>query len=951
MVTGSNKPKSAEEAWTLARVRARWVEFFSSKDHRQVSSASLIPAGDPTLLFTSAGMVQFKAYFAGTAKPPHPRLTSIQKCLRTTDLEEVGRTARHCTFFEMLGNFSFGDYFKHEAIAYAWEFSTEWLGFEPERIHISIFEDDDEAEEIWNKEVGVPLDRIVRLGRDDNWWGPAGDSGACGPCTELYLDRGAEHCTCKDPSSCQPGSECDRFMEYWNLVFNQYHQDTAGKLHPLPARGIDTGAGLERLAALLANVESVYDTDEMARVIERIETLTEELRPDRKRVAYNSRDARAAAPFRVLTDHIRTASFAIADGILPDNTGRGYVIRRVIRRALLFARELGIHEPILYRLAPLIVEIYGGFYPELKARAAEIERRVRAEEERFLNTLELGLKHWTQFLEEHRSRQAAIFNGKDAFTLYDTYGFPLEMTTELAEREGLQLDRDGFEKHMAEQRRRAAASTKWKDFVLPPELGLPAGTESVFTGYDRERDDGQIIALVADSKASANLNDGQEGIVILDRTPFYAEGGGQVGDIGKLVSKNGAVFEVRDTQAKGGLILHIGRVLTGTFEKGAAVTAEIDGARREALTWHHSATHLLNHALRETLGEHVMQTGSLVSPDYLRFDFSHPERISAGDLEKIEASVNAAIKDAAPVQSEVLPIEAARKKGAVAAFNEKYGEEVRVISMGSDGILSLEFCGGCHVDNTGNIGLFHILREASPGAGNRRIEAVAGERAVEHFQNELDSLHQKISDYNARVRTALDGEGDALLLDDPLPTEPAARLLRSPDRVLSLARELSRASEALAGHEKKLIKAERERKQAASGDLLARVDDLLSEAEERGPLVWVRHSAEADADSLRVLGDRLREKKRGIVVTLGSTGARPVLLFMADRAALDLGVDCAALIRPSAALLGGGGGGRPDMAQAGGKDAARMEEALALAGETLLKQLEAPATPRGKKRG
>lgn len=935
-------------SWRLADIRRAWIEYFEGQKHLHLPSAGLIPAGDPTLLFTTAGMVQFKPYFAGAETPPSRRAITIQKCLRTTDLENVGKTARHLTFFEMLGNFSFGDYFKREAIRMAWDFSLNWLKLDAERIHVTVFESDDEAVQIWREEAGLPAERITRLGKSDNWWGPAGDSGACGPCSELYLDRGAqicEHCTCSDKSKCAPGGEGDRYMEYWNLVFNQFHQDAAGKLHPLPMTGIDTGAGLERMAALLNDLDSVFDTDEMALVMKRIEELSAELRADGQRIAYS---AKTREPFRVLADHARAASFCIADGIYPGNTGRGYVIRRIIRRALLFARELGIFAPILHRLSGELAQIYGAFYPELKERAAEIERRLRSEEERFLRTLEHGLGKWDEYLKERRASNSPLFSGDRAFTLYDTFGFPLEMTIELAARAGLTVDLERFEMRMEEQRLRASQAARFKDFTLPSDLPVRAEQATAFVGYDLDAAQSTVLAVLQGETTVASLQEGQNGIVILDRTPFYAEGGGQLGDRGQLSGTDGALFEVSDTQKVGGFYLHIGEMKAGTLQPGFVVEAAIERERRDALMRHHSATHLLNQVLRQKLGDHIVQTGSLVSPDYLRFDFSHSERIEPARLQEIEAAVNEAIAGAAAVQAEVLPIEEARKKGAVATFGEKYGSQVRIVSMGARGDLSLEFCGGCHVRNTGDIGFFHILREASPGAGNRRIEALAGEKALQFFQDEIIECNAQTQAHNARLQLhaselgidAGSSEWQSLVVTARLPATASAALKSAAD-VAPLARRIEETRAQLAEADRRLNKILRERKQAQSGQLLEQVDSALEHSMPAGACRILSHFAgETDAETLRKFGDRAKEKARGIIVLLGArTEKGPLLLFMADRAAVEAGADMSLAVRQAAAHIGGGGGGKPEMAQAGGKNAEALPAALQAAVALVAKQL------------
>jgi alanyl-tRNA synthetase len=925
------RPQDGE--WTPAEIRRRWVDYFSGKkNHLHMRSASLIPSGDPTLLFTTAGMVQFKPYFAGTEEPPSRRVVTIQKCLRTTDLDSVGKTERHCTFFEMLGNFSFGDYFKNEAIHYAYEFSTEYLGFDPERIHVTVYEDDDEAVVIWNEEIGVPLTRITRLGKEHNWWGPAGDSGACGPCSELYLDRGAERCTCEDKTLCRPGADCDRFMEYWNLVFNQFHQDTSGNLHSLPLKGIDTGAGLERIVMLLNGLDSVYDTPEMAKIIQKIEKITSELRDDGKPITYTHE---TAPSFRVLADHLRASSFAIADGILPDNGGRGYVIRRLIRRAMLFARELGINRSVLSRLVPDLIEIYSPFYPELTERKEEIENCIRSEEERFLHTLEQGLKILNGYLGEHRARGVKLFGGAEAFRLYDTYGFPLEITKELARREGMLVDEKGFEELMNHQREMASHASAFRNIVLPA-LPVGPGEETLFNGHENLSEDSKIIAIVQNDAAVELIESPASAMLILERTPFYPEGGGQLGDSGRIISKSGAMFLVRDTQKNGGLIVHTGDLISGSMSRHEIVNCEVDRERRERLTRHHSATHLLNASLRKILGPHVMQTGSLVSPDYLRFDFSHSGRIEPETLNRIERDVVNAIEKSASVVAELLPIEKAKETGAVAAFGEKYGETVRVVGFGESGELSREFCGGCHVKNTGDIHLFHITKEGSPGAGNRRIEAVAGDGVIRFFQGEFESLAAKIAEFNEKAGRAITegadrSEGRHLLLSVALPDHAAiASMLRLPSSPLDLAGQLEEIEARLSRKEKELSRFLKELREERAGELLSGVDDLIQSALIAGETAIIsRVFDDQEVGTLRKLGDALKAKRRNSVILLGNRDPKgALLLFMANRGAIEAGVDCGGLIAQVSASIGGRGGGRPDMAQAGGAERMGLEGAI-----------------------
>lgn len=928
----STKPADLRPAgeWTAARIRKLWMDFFKGKKHLVLPSASLLPSGDPTLLFNTAGMVPFKAYFAGTETPPSPRVATIQKCLRTTDLESVGKTERHCTFFEMLGNFSFGDYFKRESIKWAYEFSLEHLKLDPEQIYVTVYTDDDEAEEIWHKEVGVPMSRIRRLGKDANWWGPAGDSGACGPCSELYLDRGEERCNQKPGPQCGPGCSCDRFMEYWNLVFNQFHQDTEGKLHPLPQTGIDTGAGLERITMLKMNENSVYDTDEMRQILSSIENLTEKLRADGVRLTYDPAADNAPA-FRVLTDHSRAASFAIADGIFPDNAGRGYVIRRIIRRALLFAQELGIKQPVLYRLVPEIVRLYSGFYPEIGQHALRIEKTIRSEEERFLRTLEQGIARFSDYLEGFRQEKSSVFGGREAFRLYDTFGFPLEMTVELAEKQGLSVDLAAFNACMKEQRERAARAAAFKDWSFPADFKSPG--ETSFTGYSSHAEKGRLLAILipaSDRSVDSISAKGShtECILVLDRTPFYPEGGGQVGDTGQIVTDKG-VFVVHDTRKKQGLILHMGEVTEGSFSTGDSVEASIDQERRESVTGHHSATHLLNAGLRKILGNHILQTGSLVSADYLRFDFSHGEKIPAEKLREIELHVNESIARNADVSAALMGIEQAKSAGALATFGEKYGTEVRVISMGSDGELSRELCGGCHVNNTGAVRCFYILKESSPGAGNRRIEAVAGQAALRTIDELVRTLTAAIGEHNdSLAKAGLDADArKRLFVAQKLAEDRKAELLgRGASGIAELRTLLEEDRARLEAARSEFTKLQKKSRQSA--DLTAAADESAIQ-EIGGISVLLQVFEGASIEDVKQAGDSLKGKHRQFLGLFGlRTEKGPVLVFMANKGAVDLGADCGKLIREAAQIVGGGGGGKPDMAQAGGKDASRLEEAL-----------------------
>jgi alanyl-tRNA synthetase len=875
---------------TINDIRNSFLQFFESRSHLRQPSASLLPAQDPTLLFTTAGMVPFKEYFSGASTPPSPRLASVQKCLRTTDLESVGKTKRHLSFFEMLGNFSFGDYFKKEAIEFAWEYSTQFLPFEKEKIWISIFENDDEAFEIWNKHIGVPAERIVRLGRADNFWGPAGESGACGPCSELYLDRGEEFGT--DEQNREPGGSGDRFMEFWNLVFNQFDFQK-GEYLALAQTGIDTGAGLERLATLVQGVDSVFDTDELKR-----------LREKAGEVFGADYSGNNVIPLRVLTDHIRTLTFAMSDGIYPSNESRGYVLRRVLRRAMLFGRKLGQREPLLYKLCDTVRDIYGGFYTELQQNTAFIADYIRQEETRFLRTLDSGAERLEQLLRDTRTGGKKELPGRDVFQLYDTFGFPLEMTVELAELEGLTVDTAGFKSEMEKQRDRGRAA--WKGAL---ELPIERTQKTEFTGY-ADLEGSTEIALILNGNNSVGVvgeGDGKNApvFVVTATTPFYAEGGGQLGDNGFIKTDTGAA-RIVDCRKQNDAYVHLLADIEGKISVGQNVWLTVDRDRRAALQRHHSATHLLNAELRKALGNHVKQSGSLVHPDYLRFDFSHPKGLSAEEILQVEKAVNNAIMANAEVATAVLPKVEAEKRGAMMTFGEKYGDVVRVVEMG---VFSSEFCGGTHVARTGDIGGFLIQKESSPGAGNRRIEAVAGDAA-------LALLKQKFHETEELLAS----------LDD----EAAKNYLQ---RVQDLANErinagsissLWRAALALAGEVQQYLtdlrKQRKKQEQSVAGDeATAIVDSIVSAITVAGNgLRYVSHTAEGQTmGDLKGLADKLRERDAGALYLLfAPAGDECVFVIATSQAyAADRKMQLNALLKSAPADLGLGGGGKPEMIQ------------------------------------
>jgi alanyl-tRNA synthetase len=858
-------------------LRVSFLDFFKERGHRVVPSSPLIPRDDPTLLFTTAGMVQFKPMFAGTVKLDYTRATTVQKCLRTSDLENVGKTARHCTFFEMLGNFSFGDYFKKEAIEFAWDYSTRVIGFPKDDIWVSVYEKDDEAVELWNKLIGVPEKKIVRLDKKDNFWGPAGDSGACGPCSELYLDRGPAY-GCGKPD-CKPGCECDRFLEFWNLVFNQFYQDEKGALSPLPQTGIDTGMGLERLATLIQNVETIFSTDELKQLVDFV-----------CRESGAKYDGPNISPVNVMVEHARALTFAMSDGAYPTNDGRGYVLRRILRRALRFGRQLGISKPFIHKMVEPIVRIYGVQYPELHKSSDNVSRVLEGEEKRFLETLENGMDRLEESMKSLKGRGEKTLSGKDAFVLYDTFGFPLEMTTEIAGENGLAVDMKGFEDEMEKQRRRGKQSWKAGDAGIERlfETASREAGDTVFLGYTEVAATAKIAVMGSAEKLVENLLAGEKGFLVLPRTPFYGESGGQVGDRGTIGSASGAVFRVDDTKKTNKTIIHVGEVVQGSLAKGDEVSAEFDVVRRNLTRANHTATHLLQASLRSVLGEHVHQTGSLVEPERLRFDFTHFNALSDDELSQVEERVNDVIWRALPVNTEVRGREEAVKMGAMAVFDEKYEDTVRVVSVPG---VSMELCGGTHMDNTGKIGVFKIMREVSPGAGMRRIEAITLKGVIDRLKTSGTLVSSIMRDLNAT-------EGDVL--------KKVSDLL---ERVRGLEKELEKTR---------------------AKNLTADLDAILAKAVEiKGTRIIVHCAPGADIDGLRALADAVRGRLQDSVVCLGSDSeAKPLLLCAATTPAVGKGIDCGAIIKKSSPFIGGGGGGRKDMAQAGGKDAKGISRAL-----------------------
>jgi alanyl-tRNA synthetase len=868
-------------------LRESYIEFFRGKGHRIIHSSPLIPKDDPTLLFTTAGMVQFKPMFAGTIPLEYTRAASVQKCLRTSDLERVGKTKRHCTFFEMLGNFSFGDYFKKEAIAFAWEYSTEILNLPKDKIWVSIFENDDEAFDIWNKQIGMPAERIVRLGKADNFWGPAGDSGACGPCSELYIDKGPS-LGCGKPD-CKPGCDCERYMEYWNLVFNQFFQDTDGKQTPLPKTGIDTGMGIERLATIVQNVESIFETDELKQLVDFV---CRELS-----VKYEGANIPAV---NAMVEHARALTFAMSDGAYPSNEGRGYVLRRILRRALRFGRQLGVRDPFICTMIDPIVKIMGPFYPEIVSSAKNVKAVLEGEEKRFLETLENGINRLEEIFKDLSTKKAKVMSGRDTFVLYDTYGFPAEMTAEMAEERGFTVNMKEFETEMEKQRERGKSSWKGADNAFEQamnDLAKEAG-ETVFTGYEEVSGVTEIIAISDGKSSAAEIKEGSKGIVVLKSTPFYAESGGQTGDTGVITGDDGSHFIVTDTKKVNKTIVHHGVMKKGSFTKGAKVTASIDAIRRNLIKANHSVTHLLQAALRATLGEHVKQAGSAVDAERFRFDFSHFEAMKPEELAKVETMVNEKIWENLPVSAANMKLDEALKTGAMAEFGEKYGETVRVVSMGS---FSRELCGGTHVDNTGKIGLFKIIKESSPGAGMRRIEGVTLKGALERFNAQSAIVNGLMEDFNA--------------IEKDVP----AKVKELSERVSELQKEINKLK---------------------SRNLASNIDAMIAKAVVASGIKLIAEKLDdVTADDLRTLADMIRNKEPDSVVVFGSSfEGKAALLCAAAKSAVDKGADAGGVIKAIAPLVGGGGGGRKDMAQAGGKDPSGLAKALE-AGIAKLKEM------------
>ena len=861
-------------------IRKQFLEFFASKDHQVVASSSLVPGNDPTLLFTNAGMVQFKDVFLGKENRSYHRAVSSQRCVRAggkhNDLENVGYTARHHTFFEMLGNFSFGDYFKREAILYAWEFLTDVMQLPPEKLWVTVFEEDGEAESIWLNDVGIQADRCLRIGAKDNFWS-MGDTGPCGPCTEIFYDHGPAIAGGPPGSADEDG---DRYVEIWNLVFMQYDRTADGVLHNLPKPSVDTGMGLERLAAVMQGVANNYDIDLFKNLISATAQVTGCDELDNKSL-------------RVIADHIRSTSFLITDGVVPSNEGRGYVLRRIIRRAVRHGHMLGTEGAFFYRLvAPLVAEM-GNAYPELETAQANIEKVLKTEEDRFAETLETGMSILNQAI---RDLQGDVIDGETAFRLYDTYGFPFDLTADIARERGLSVDQQGFDGEMEKQRQRARSSSQ---FAATETSQIEVEGDTEFTGYSHLNERSNITAIYQDNKPVSAIRQGDKAVIVLDRTPFYAESGGQVGDSGIFMAGN-AVFDIEDTQKLSGNVFgHIGSLRSGELKENSPVVAEVDTEKRQSIALNHSATHLMHAALKDVLGRHVEQKGSLVTDKSLRFDFSHFSPLSDAEISQVEDLVNAEIRANREVNTKLMAIDDAREAGAVALFGEKYGDEVRVVRMGD---FSMELCGGTHVTRTGDIGLFVIRSESGVAAGVRRIEALTGIVAMNYLTeqvNVLKNISALVKGNNANVEVKVQG-----LLD----------------KVRELEKENNRLNDKLAS--------------SSGNDIAASAVDV------DGIPVIASVMENANADSMRKTIDQLRSKLGSAVVVLGSADGEKVSFVAGVTGDLTSRVHAGNLVRAVAEIAGGRGGGRPDMAQAGASQPEKLNEAIAAVAKLVAEQLQ-----------
>ena len=867
--------------WTgLNELRDKYLTFFEGKGHLRLDSFPLVPKNDPSLLLINSGMAPMKKWFLAQEEPPRHRVTTCQKCIRTPDIERVGITARHGTFFEMLGNFSFQDYFKEEVIPWAWEFLTsdEWMAIPKDKLHISVYKEDDEAYDIWTKKVGVAPDHMVRLGKEDNFWEHG--SGPCGPCSEIYYDRGPEY-GCGKPG-CTVGCDCDRYIEIWNNVFSQFDNDGHNNYTELKQKNIDTGMGLERLACVCQNVDSLFDVDTVMNITHKVSELTG---------AHYGETEKRDVSLRVITDHIRSATFMICDGILPSNEGRGYVLRRLLRRAARHGKLLGVNEPFLYQVVDTVVHENECQYPDLREKQSYITKVIRTEEENFARTIDGGMRIYSEMLAAHKEKGETVFSGSDAFKLYDTFGFPIDLTAEMAAEEGMTVDETAFQTLMTEQKERAREARKalgdlgWAGVEFGKDM--PA---TVFAGYEYDKlDDANVLAIVTDGQLVEEIVSGMDAIVVLDQTPFYAEMGGQVADHG-IITADGAEFVVTDVQKnKGGKYMHYGRLLRGALHVGDSVSPAIDTERRSAVRRAHTATHLLDAALKKVLGDHVHQAGSLVEPDRLRFDFTHFEAITPEQLLQVEDLVNDAVLDGLSVTTEELPLAEAKARGAVATFGEKYGETVRVVTMGE---FSMELCGGTHLDNTAKAGMFRIKSESSVASGVRRIEATTGKVSLEETRHGRTTLLKAAQFFK---------------------TAPGSIL----ERMEQQANEMKELRQAV----------EKFKAEASLGE----AKQVMASAKTVGGLHIITSTRQGlDANALRTMGDFLRDKDPAVVAVLASiVGEKVSFLAVCGKEAVAKGIKAGELVKSVSAVCGGKGGGKPDSAMGGGTDLLKVDDALA----------------------
>lgn len=862
----------------LNEIREKFLEFFESKGHLRLPSFSLIPQGDKSLLLINSGMAPLKPYFTGEQEPPRRRVTTCQKCIRTGDIENVGKTARHGTFFEMLGNFSFGDYFKEEAITWSWEFLTKVMEIPEDRLYPSIYENDDEAFEIWNKKIGVPADRIFRFGKEDNFWEHG--SGPCGPCSEIYFDRGEKY-GCGKPG-CTVGCDCDRYMEVWNNVFSQFNNDGHGNYTDLIQKNIDTGMGLERLAVVMQDVDSLFDVDTVKNITDHVSKISGK--------TYGE-SYKTDVSLRVITDHIRSTVMMICDGVIPSNEGRGYVLRRLLRRAARHGKLLGINEPFLYKVCDTVIHESGGAYPALIEKQEYIRKVIQVEEERFDATVDAGLSILHDMIEKAKNAGSKELPAADAFKLHDTYGFPIDLTIEILEEQGMSTDRDGFDALIQEQKERSREDRKRMGDVgwASEDLGLDKSLKTEFCGYTQLEAEGNVLALVSEGESTDAVRAGSKVTVVLDKTPFYAEMGGQVPDYGTM-SHGDCEIEITNVQKNGDgrIYLHSGVVKSGVVSRGDTLVCKVDKERRQAICRSHTATHLLQEALRQVLGSHVEQAGSYTDADHVRFDFTHFAAMTPEEIAKVESIVNNIILEGLEVRTDEMPIEEAKKLGAMALFGEKYGDIVRVVRAGD---VSIEFCGGTHLDNTAKAGMFKIVSEASVAAGVRRIEALTGRKFLELFEERQKTLN----DTAAALKTT--------------PTD----LVQRADQVVEEIRGLTRNVDSLNSKIAEM-----------------KLSELLNAAEDVNGVSVIAAKLDDTPEVMRSIGDILKERNaNGVAVLATVTGESKIqLLCVAGKDAVKAGAHAGKIIKEVAKLCGGGGGGRPDSASAGGKKPKKLDEAL-----------------------